>query len=191
MIASSPTQDKAMSKEVEIYRKHKNLKLAAAELGIAWQSLYVQLRKIGEPVTGDKLRYGTDRDKLGAIGEAEFKRLVPFAIDKNSLEHQAKYDFDVIGQKVDVKASGQRQLNKKYAAKSWSFSFKRQSLICDFICCFCMNDNKQIQHVLLVPSEFFKGLKTVSVSCEGNSKWLDYTINQNELASFFTSLSDS
>lgn len=177
-----------MSKEVEIYRKHKNLKLAAAELGIAWQSLYVILRKIGEPVTGDKLKYGSDRDKLGALAESEFRRLVPLASNLNDVLHQAKYDFDVLGQKVDVKASRPHQLNKKYAALSWSFSFKKQTLICDFICCFCMREDKTIAHVLLVPSEFFKGLRTVSVSCAGASKWLDYAIAPNDLATFFTEI---
>lgn len=180
-----------MNQEVLIYRKHMNLKLAALELGVAWQSLYVRLKKLGEPVTGDKLRYGTDRDRLGAIAEAEFKRLVPFATDNNKLQHQSKYDFDVNGQKVDVKAARPHQLNKKYEAKSWAFSFKKQSLVCDFICCFCFNDDKTLAHVLLVPSEFFKGLQTVSVSCSGGSKWLDYSISQYELAPFFTSLFES
>jgi len=165
-----------------------NLKLAANELGVAWQSLYVRLKKLGEPITGDKLRYGTDRDRLGALGESEFLRLVPFATNKNAGQYQSKYDFDVIDQKVDVKASRPRQLNKKFGAKSWSFSFKKQSLICDFICCFCMAEDRSIKHVLLVPSEFFKGLQTVSVSCEGNSKWLDYEIATDDLAAFFTAL---
>lgn len=177
-----------MSKEIEAYRKHKNLKIAARELGMAWQALYVILRKAGEPVTGDKLRYGSDRDKLGALAEAEFKRLVPFAQDLNDFSHQSKYDFDVLGQKVDVKAGLPRQLNKRYKALSWSFSFKRKSMICDFICCFCMNDDKSTRHVLLVPSEFFKGLQTVSVSCEGSSKWADYAIKPEELSKFFESL---
>ena len=53
-----------MNQEVIAYRKHMNLKLAAAELGVAWQSLYVRLKQLGEPVTGDKMRYGSDRDKL-------------------------------------------------------------------------------------------------------------------------------
>ena len=177
-----------MNHEILAYRKHMNLKLAANELGVAWQSLYVRLKKLGEPITGDKLRYGTDRDRLGALGEKEFLRLVPFATNKNFAQYQCKYDFDVFEQKVDVKASSPRQLNKKFQARSWSFSFKKQSLICDFICCFCMAEDRSIQHVLVVPSEFFKGLQTVSVSCEGNSKWLDYEIAADELASFFRAL---
>jgi hypothetical protein len=178
-----------MSQEVTAYRKHMNLKLAASELGIAWQTLYTRLRKLGEPVAGDKLRYGTDRDRLGAMGEAEFKRLVPFAADNNTRQFQAKYDFIVSGWKVDVKASLPRQLNKRYAAKSWSFSFKKQSLICDFICCFCFDESKANPRVLLVPSEFFEGLQTISVSCAGGSKWLDYEVKADELAPFFAGLS--
>lgn len=179
-----------MSIASDSYSKHKNLKISAAELGIPWQSLYVQLRKEGVQVTGDKLRYGTDRDKLGALAEQEFCRLVPIASDLNAKSFQSKYDFDVLGFKVDVKASMPRQLNKRYKALSWAFSFKKQSMICDFICCFCLNEDKTIRHVLLVPKEFFHGLQTVSVSCDGYSKWLDYKVEASELAPFFQSVSE-
>jgi len=177
-----------MNHEVAAYRKHKNLKIAAAELGVAWQSLYVRLKKLGEPITGDKLRYGTDRDKLGALGEAEFKRLVPFAVNANDTKFQAKYDFDVAGHKVDIKASMPRQLNKRYAALAWSFSFKKQIMVCDFICCICFEKDKSISHILVVPHEFFNGLQTVSVSRNGGSKWLDYSIPADEISAFFASL---
>ncbi len=177
-----------MNTEIEAYRKHRNLKLAAKELNIPWQTLYVHLKKANEPVIGNKSKYGSLRDKIGALGEAEFKRLVPFAIDQNNIVHQAKYDFDVLGFKVDVKAGNLRQLNKRYPNKSWSFSFKRQAPICDFICCFCMSDDKSIAHVLLVPSELFQDLQTVSVSQKGSSKWLEYKIEPDDLAKFFFDL---
>lgn len=177
-----------MNKEIEAYRKYRNLKVAAMELNIPWQTLYVHLKKANEPVIGDKLRYGSHRDKIGAFGEAEFRRLVPFATDRNNSGYQAKYDFDVCGLKVDVKTGNLRQLNKRYPHKSWSFSFKRQALICDFICCFCIEDDKSIAHVLLVPSELFKDLQTVSVSKNGASKWMDYKIEQEDLAKFFLDL---
>lgn len=177
-----------MSLISDAYDKHKNLKLAAAELGMPWQSLYVKLKNEGVPVTGDKLRYGSDRDRLGALAEAEFKRLVPSAADMNAVRFQAKHDFEISGVKVDVKASTPRQLNKKYQAKSWSFSFKKQSLTCDFICCFCMDEERQTQHVLVVPKEFFQGIQTVSVSRSGGSKWLDYAVPSDQLAEFFSSL---
>ena len=177
-----------MSIEKTVYEKHRNLKIAADEIGIPWQSLYVKLKAQGVSVSGDKLRYGSDRDRLGALAESVFKKLVPDAIDNNKNTFQAKYDFDVYGFKVDVKASKPRQLNKRFKALSWSFSFKKQTLVCDFIVCFCMDDDKTINRVLLVPSEFFRGLSTVSVSCDGNSKWGDYSVPKDELATFFSSL---
>ncbi len=180
-----------MSIYADAYSKHRNLKLAADELGIDWQTLYVQLKKEGVAVTGDKLRYGSDRDKLAATAEAKFKELVPAAVDMNSLEFQSKWDFEIGAIKVDVKCAMPTQRNKKYAAKGWAFSFKKQSLLCDFICCFCMSEGRSVQHVLLVPKEFFAGLQSITVSCEGRSKWLDYSVKPNELASFFAGITSA
>lgn len=176
------------SAEELAYSKHMNLKLAAKELGICWQTLYSRLKTQGVNVVGDKLRYGADRDKLGVYGEQLFLQLVPFAKDKNLAKFQAKYDFDVLGYKVDVKAGKPRQLNKRFPQLAWSFSFKRQALICDFIVCFCLLEDKTIEKILLVPKEFFHGLQTVSVSMSGYSKWHDYSIEASELKSFFESL---
>lgn len=119
---------------------------------------------------------------------AKFLQLVPFAVDQNKLSCQSKFDFSVMGHLVDVKSSIPKQLNARYPAKSWAFSFKKQSLTCDFICCFCLDEQKEIEHVLLVPREFFVGLQTISVSQYGSSKWLDYSVKQDELSSFFISL---
>lgn len=177
-----------MSIHSDAYAKHMNLKLAANELCIPWQTLYVILKKEGVAVVGDKLRYGSDRDRLAAMAEFEFLRLVPTARNMNAIGYQSKHDFEVGELKIDVKCSMPRKLNSRFEAKSWAFSFKKQSLTCDFICCFCKAEDKTTAKVLLVPSEFFKGLQTVSVSCEGNSKWLDYTVNPSELASFFATM---
>jgi hypothetical protein len=177
-----------MSIESEVYAKHKNLKLAASELGVKWQTLYCRLKAQGVAVTGDKLRYGSYRDKLGVYGERLFESIVPEAKNSNDNQFQSKVDFDVFGFKVDVKSSMPRQLNKRFAALSWSFSFKKQALYADFIVCFCLDETKAIEHILLVPKEFFEGLQTVSVSRSGNSKWLDYAVAKEDLASFFQSL---
>ena len=179
-----------MSIESDIYSKHMNLKIAANALGIKWQTLYVKLKAQGVNVVGDKLRYGTDRDRLGVFGEQMFQSLVPFAKDCNQSKYQSKVDFEINGLKVDVKAGMPRQLNKKFPALAWSFSFKKQTLHADFIVCFCFNEKKEIEHILLVPKEFFVGLQTVSVSRNGGSKWLDYKIEPQELAEFFLSFQE-
>ena len=178
-----------MTIESDAYAKHKNLKLAADEIGIKWQTLYCRLKSQGVAVTGDKLRYGADRDRLGVYGEQLFQSIVPFAKNANHDQFQSKVDFEVNGLKVDVKAGMPRQLNKKFASLSWSFSFKRQTLYADFIVCFCLDEQKEIEQILLVPKEFFKGLQTVSVTRKGFSKWLDYKIDANDLKEFFSSLS--
>lgn len=170
------------------YEKHKNLKIAASEIGIKWQTLYYRLKKQGVSIIGDKLRYGSDRDRLSSIAEAEFKKYVPTAVSMNEIKWQFKYDFTVNGHKVDVKCSTKRRLSSKYPSLSWAFSFKRQSLICDFVCCFCLGDDRKTEKVLLVPSEFFKGLQTISVSVNGASKWLDYEVEADELEEFFLNL---
>lgn len=177
-----------MTPEAKAYDKHKNLKLAANEIGIKWQTLYCRLKKQGIDVIGDKLRYGSDRDKLSAFAESEFKHLVPRAISMNNIKWQYKYDFDVHGYSVDVKCSMPKKRLKKYNNESWAFSFKKQTLVCDFVVCFCLSHEKHIEYILLVPKEFFIGLQTVSVSCNGDSKWLDYAIKPDELSKFFDDL---
>lgn len=177
-----------MQASIDAYQKHKNLKLAANEIGIPWQTVYVHLKKAGVPVVGDKLRYGTDRDRLGAMAEAKFKELVPFAQDMNKVQFQAKYDFTAGAFKIDVKAAKPRQPNKRFPSKCWAFSIKRQALICDFIVCFCFTEERELKHTLLVPSEFFSGLQTVSVTCHGHSKWRDYEVPAESLADFFSEM---
>ncbi|AUR94316.1 hypothetical protein NVP1193O_185 [Vibrio phage 1.193.O._10N.286.52.C6] len=79
----------------EVYDKHKNLKLAAEELGMVWQTLYYNLNKVGHPVTGDKERYGSPTDKMTKAMEDKFKLLVPHAEDYNKDKFQALIDFKV------------------------------------------------------------------------------------------------
>lgn len=173
---------------IAAYRRHKNLKLAAEEISIPWQSLYVRLRAAGEPIIGDKARYGSEKDKLANKAENAFSVAVPFAVDQNKAKWQAKYDFDVLGTKVDVKSSKPKRQSFRTEKKRWAFSFAKQSLVCDFVCCFCYSDDMVVEKVLLVPSEIFGGVQTVSVSCEGSSKWFDYEIQTEDLAPFFSSL---
>lgn len=177
-----------MSAHVEAYRRHKNLKLAAAECGMPWQSLYVALKKAGEPVTGDKSRYGSRKDKLTAKAEQEFQSIVPFAENMNKMKWQAKYDFDVLGLKVEVKAATLKISSAKSAVRRWAFSFKKQTLICDFMCCFCYSDAGTVQRVIIAPSEIFSGVQAISVSENVCGKWAEYEIPVEDVAEFFRQL---
>lgn len=173
---------------VDAYRNHKNLKLAAADVGIPWQSVYVHLRKAGEPVTGDKLRYGSESDKIAARGEILFKSLVPFADDQNGRKFQSKIDFDVRGYGVDVKTSTLKLSNKNCKLRRWAFSTKKQEMIADFFVCLCLGrDGDSLQKVLLIPGEIARKYTSISLS-EAGGKWDDYAVLSSDIAEFFEAL---
>lgn len=162
---------------IESYARLKNLKLVGLELGIPWQTVYVQLRAAGVAVTGDKSRYGSDTDRLAAKAESIFKALVAHAEDQNDKQFQAKVDFIVHGYKVDVKSATKRN-------DRWAFSLKKQELLADFFVCFAF-DGDGTYRVVAVPGEVCRFLQTISLSANTKSKWWDYEIEDVHLESFF------
>lgn len=176
-----------MSIESDAYANHLNLKLAASELGIKWQTLYCKLRQQGVPVVGDKLKYGSDKDRLAARAELEFLSLVPFAIDQNKVKFQSKFDYLVGNEKVDIKASTLKKGCKKFDARRWSFSVKKQEFCADFIICFAFSD-KEDYRVFMIPGEIVRNYQTVSIPENGKSKWLDYEVDKSDLFEFFSEL---
>lgn len=173
---------------VTAYRNHRNLKLAAVDVGIPWQKVYIHLVEAGEPVTGDKLKYGSDSDKLAAKGEQLFLSFVPLAFDANSQKYQSKIDFLVFGRGVDVKTSTLRTSNKACRLKRWAFSLKKQEATADFFVCFCMDsDGMELVKALLIPGEIARKYQTISLS-ESGGKWDDFIVDPAELQEFFSSL---
>ncbi len=169
---------------VESYRQHKHLKTVGEELGIPWQTVYVHLKAVGEPVTGDKTRYGSDKDKLAAASERHFVSLVPQAEDQNSKQFQSKVDFLVNGWRVDVKASSYRPKQKR-----WAFSLKVQESVTDFFVCFAYDESgSRSKHCLLIPSEIGRRYQTMSLNGTGTGKWWAYEVSQNSLADFFNGI---
>lgn len=172
---------------VEAYRKHKHLKLAANDVGIPWQTVYVHLRNAGEPVTGDKSRYGSDKDKLAARSERVFMSFVPNARDCNESEFQSKVDFYVNGFTVDVKASTLKRSSGKAKTRRWAFSVKKQEAVADFFICFGFDDDMVVRRTLLIPGEVARYMTTINLP-ESGGKWSDYQVDPKTLARFFDDL---
>lgn len=166
-------------KEVAAYRKHKHLKLAASELGIPWQTLYVRLRAANEPVVGDKSRYGSETDKTAAAVERLFLKLVPDAEDMNRKKFQSKVDFSVYGFGVDVKACRARKDQRM------AFSVKKQRVYADFFVCFGLTEENAIEACLLIPGEVARNHGTISLNLKRTGKWWAYEVDPGSLASFF------
>ena len=180
-----------------VYDKHQNLKLAAVELNMKWQTLYWNLKEYKHPVVGNKEKYGSTTDKLARYTEKLFHKTIPFAKDLNDEQFQAKSDFDIKGTKVDIKSSTKKDSNKRALSKNhsfrWAFSCKvQESTDVDFIICYCYTgydatDFGEVEKILLIPSEFFKNMQSISVSCR-KSKWFDFEVTESELKDFFKTL---
>lgn len=174
---------------VDLYRKYKNLKIVGSKLGIPWQTVYVILKRNNISVCGDKLRYGSNSDRLAAISERNFIDLVPNAINQNRKSFQSKIDFMVNGYGVDIKASNRKTVGKSNIS-TWAFSIKKQEIIADFFVCFAM-ENENIKYTLLIPSEISKNYSTIRIGDGKNSikgKWWDFIIDKNYLNDFFMKL---
>lgn len=180
----------------ETYDKHKNLKLAAKELGMKWQTLYWHLTSIGHPVTGDKERYGSNTDKLARYTEKLFQKSFPYAVDNNEEKFQSSLDFTVKGLDIDIKSAtkkdGYKSNPNKNAAYRWAFSCKVQEKVTDYLICYCFSgedcvDHGTVEKILLIPKEFFANKQSFSVSCT-RSKWYDFEVTETELKEFFDSM---
>lgn len=166
-----------------VYDKHKHLKNAADELGMKWQTLYWYLQKNGYPVIGNKSQYGSYTDKFASKAEKDFMELVPSAVDMNRRKFQSKWDFEIYGVKVDVKASKLRSSGRG-SIKRYSFSTKKQEMAADFIVALGYKNDEEISKCYLLPKEAIRFTSTISIS-ERGGKWSDYEIAPEDLQPFF------
>lgn len=168
------------------YDKRKNLKLAAADIGMKWQTLYWYLKRENHPVIGSKSEYGSDKDKFAARAESDFKKMIPSAIDMNKEKFQSKYDFKVNDLKVDIKASNLHSGIKYSKYMRWAFSLRKQEMFADFIVGMAYKNNELFK-LFLFPSEQVRFRQTITISERGSNKWSDYEISKEELQEFFES----
>ena len=101
----------------------------------------------------------------------------------NEVKYQSKYDFEIYGMKVDVKASTLKGHCKNQDLRRYSFSVKKQEMLADFIVAFGYN-NGELEKCYLFPKEHIRFMTTISIS-NGKSKWQDFEIAPEELKPFF------
>ena len=175
---------------IECYSRVKNLKLAAAELGMKFQTLYWYLKKNGQDVTGDKERYGSVKDRFASKAERIFQSIVPFAKDMNKTKFQAEVDFLVGDTAVEVKAAKRNSLGVGAGGDRWAFSIKKQIKNCDFFALFAFDKEGSLEKIFLVPAELIVGKFSISISCHGRSKWHDYEVSEDELLLIFADVTN-
>lgn len=171
------------------YKKHKNLKISAAELGMNFQTLYWLLKKNGVCVSGDKERYGSQKDKLAKLAEDMFCEIISWAENSNDTQWQSKVDFIINGIKVDVKASKRQKLGIGRGGDRWSFSIKKQIVIADFFVMFALDVDKNIEKIFLIPAGLIASMSSISICCNGKSKWHAYEVSKKELKNIMSDIS--
>jgi len=170
----------------ESYSRLKHLKLVGEEVGIPWQTVYVHLKKAGVAVTGDKARYGGITDRFAAKAEAEFKRLIPSAVDNNETEFQSTIDFDVNGNSVDIKAA---RLKSDGRIHRWAYCVSKQRDAADFFILYAYDGSgEDVLHKFMIPGEIAREKTTISITATLKSKWADYLISDDGLVEFFNSI---
>lgn len=174
---------------VEAYRQLKNTKLVGAMLGVPIATVYWRLRRAGEPVTGDKARYGSDTDKVAARGERWFQRVIPWAEDQNHGEFQSKVDFLVDGLRIDVKTS--RPKLTRTGVITWAWSLQKQKDAADFFVCLALSNRSEdpgVHTALLVPGDVARRCGSLRVSHDRialRGKWARFARSSAELRQFF------
>ena len=167
------------------YQKYGDLKTVCLETGCPPYIAYKWVKLSGLMKRKDSMRYGTQSSKVGAEAEAEFKRLVPYAMDANrELESNcAAFDFDINGTTVDVKFS------RFHADGQWIFRTAHAKPIQpDFFVVFAANqgstDLSGGYSCFVIPNEILGSVKSVGIK-PGGMYW-GFMIAPTELASFFS-----
>lgn len=173
-----------MSVYSDAYEKHKNLRLAAEELGIKLPKLYYNLKKEGVVVTGDKTKYGSRKDQFGAKAEGEFQSMFPRAVNNNGKEFQAKIDFYLDGLGVDVKGAAPSGSDKRFSNKRWAFSLKKQESIADIFFCIAYLDDKPFKY-FVIPGDLVRFYQTISIPMSGRTKWAEFELSREECIQSF------
>lgn len=143
----------------------------------------------------DRLVYGTAQQQYGREAEIEFQRLVPDAIDCNAnfRENNPAYDFVLNGHKIDVKSGA---LN---ARGRWTFEPERSSdkrrggkpIYPDAFVFFAMTGKafRDGYRLFLFPALMVLDQTQVNITPDRPSRWWDFEIEQDELATAMRDLS--
>lgn len=91
---------------LDAYAASGDMRAAAALAGMNMLTAFRLLKMSGAMLVSDRLKFGSDGQKMGALAEVEFQRLVPNARQMNTNQNQHPgFDFLVGSNRIDVKAS--------------------------------------------------------------------------------------
>lgn len=144
------------------YQYNGNLRAITEAVGLTVWIVAKTLEQLGLPPNWANYKAQAESSVKGDIAEAEFRRLVPSALDMNRQysRNNAVFDFVINEKTVDVKLS---TLTKSGRGSGQQYAFRTRRTpedieLPDFYCVFCVIDkDKPFQegnyHILLIPKE--------------------------------------
>ncbi len=183
---------------LELYKLLGSTKKVAYELNVPFLAVYEVLKKYKLSIKERQELPTSKSSLLGAQAEQEFQKLVPFAVEVNSIVHaNPAFDFLIDDITIDVKAS--HILKSSDTAKfkknpQWFFQLKRPwhtEYGADFYMLFALHaeELKDGYDTYIVPADIVTS-KQVKINSEkrNHSRWADFRIEPSKVCAFFESM---
>lgn len=181
---------------VELYRQSKDLKAVARDLGLPVIRVYLWLKTSGVLLREDSIAMGSAASRLGARAEQEFKSLVPTAKDMNCdvRQNHPGYDFEVNGQRIDVKAVSFYRRKDTKRKLHWNISAgtarNPREKGADVYVVFALlgKDLKHGYRLFAIPAELIGDRRYITITQGVPCDWDGFELKPDELSEFLHSL---
>ena len=146
---------------VELYKKYGDFQKAVKLSGMRALDAHIKLMASGVVSIKDRIEYGSNRVRLGAKAEELFQKIMPNAIDANTIIKRNNKGFDFLygDLKIDVKYSSILSSTKDKS----SFYVFHTSKDTDIYVIFCEKEKGlglEDPYILLIPSIFIADNQT-------------------------------
>ncbi len=147
---------------VELYIKYNDFEKAVKLSGLPTLTAHIKLLSSGVITLKDKISFSSKSGKLGALAEKEFQRLVPEAVNYNTVvqKNNPIFDFKYGDLTVDVKYSS--MLNRK-GYKYWSVRASKSDIM---VCFLEVKKGNKLKNadILVIPQGFINTKQNIHIS---------------------------
>lgn len=149
---------------------------ACEKLGVAKYVGFIWLKRCGLMEDPTRLMgIGSNRQMIGALGEAKFKELVPEALNVNCSDafNHPDYDYEYNGLTIDVKTA------TVTASGRWHISHLKGG--CDIYVIFLLYPQSEFYRVLLIPGGALLGKSVTASPANLEEKLGEWVVELKEL----------
>ncbi len=164
---------------VDLYLEHKDFDRAVKLSGLPALSAHIKLISSGVISLQDKVKYSSKGGKLGALAEIEFQKLVPNAVNYNTIvqKNNPVFDFKYGDLTIDVKYSS---FFKRGNHNYWRIQPSKADLLVAFL---ETKKGKGVKdaEILIIPQAFID-VKTNLHITRNKSIYTDCIVDRNQVS---------